>query len=120
MDMSTQTATRLKIYISSTDTLSHEPLYEALVFAARRYGMAGVTVLKGIVGYGSSSVIHSQRFWELSEKLPVVVEIVDEAQKVENFVQKILPWFQKIQSGCLITSEATSVLLYKKGLKKKK
>lgn len=48
-----------------------------LVFAACRYGLTGATVIKGIMGYGSSSVVHSEKFWELTEKLPVVLEIVD-------------------------------------------
>ena len=73
----------LRIYTSSTDKLKHTPLYEALVFAARRNGMAGATVLKGVMGYGGSSVVHSAKFWETNDKLPVVVEIVDESSKIE-------------------------------------
>ena len=71
-------ARRLRIYVSSTDKFKHTLLYENLVFAAKRYGLAGATVLKGVMGFGSSSVVRSTRFWEITEKMPVVIEIVDE------------------------------------------
>lgn len=89
-----------------------------IVFAARRYGLAGATVLKGIMGYGSSSVVHSMKFWEITEKLPVVIEIIDQADKIEAFKVKILPWLDKIRYGCLITSERVDVVLSKSGKKK--
>ena len=108
----------LRIFISNTDKFKHQPLYEMVVFAARRYGMAGATVFKGMMGYGSSSVIRSVRLWELAEKLPVVVEIVDEAEKIDGFLEKILPWFEKVPYGCLITTEKVDVVLHKKGRKK--
>jgi len=108
----------LRIYISNTDKFKYSLLYEAIVFAAKRYGMAGATVLKGIMGYGSSSVIHSVKFWELTEKLPLVIEIVDEANKVDRFTEKIIPWLQKSQKGCLVTVDKTEILLLKHGKKK--
>jgi PII-like signaling protein len=109
----------LRIYVSSTDKFKHGLLYETLVFAAKRYGLSGATVLKGAMGFGSSSVIRSTKFWEITEKLPVVVEIVDEAGKIENFTKKILPWFDKINTGCLITSEKADIVLFKQGTKRK-
>lgn len=108
----------LRIYISSTDRFKHGLLYETLVFAAKRYGLSGATVLKGVMGYGSSSVIRSTRFWEITEKLPVIIEIVDEAEKIDQFTRKILPWFDKISTGCLITSEKADIVLFKQGKKK--
>lgn len=108
----------LRIYISNTDTFKHEPLYEMVVRAAKRYQLAGATVTKGLLGFGSSSVLRSSKFWELTEKLPVVIEIVDDSQKIEQFTSIILPWFEKLRYGCLITVEEVSVLLYKKGTKK--
>lgn len=101
----------LRIFISNTDTFKHRPLYEMVVYAAKRYGMAGATVLKGTMGYGSSSVIRSVKFWEITEKLPLVIEIIDEAEK-------ILPWFEKLRYGCLISVEKAEILLYKQGEKK--
>jgi hypothetical protein len=108
----------LRIFISNTDQLKHTPLYEAIVFAAKRYGLAGATVLKGAMGYGSSSVIRSMKLWELTEKIPIVIEIVDEAGKIDAFTEKILPWFDKLRSGCLITVEKAHILLNKQGIKK--
>ena len=58
----------LRIFISNTDKFKHNSLYEMIIFAAKRYGLAGATVLKGVMGYGSSSVIHSVKFWEITEK----------------------------------------------------
>jgi len=87
-------------------------------FAAKRYGLAGATVLKGAMGYGSSSKIHSMKFWELTEKIPVVIEIIDEAGKIDTFTEKILTWFDKLRSGCLITVEKAHILLNKQGTKK--
>ena len=74
-------AKRLRIYISSTDKFKHTPLYEVIVYAARRNGIIGATVLKGIMGYGASSEIYSNKLWELTEKLPLIVEIIDDPQK---------------------------------------
>ncbi len=108
----------LRIFISNTDKFKHNSLYEMIVFAAKRYGLAGATVLKGVMGYGSSSVIHSVKFWEITEKLPVVIEIVDEAEKIEKFTEKILPWFEKLKYGCMITVEKVNLVLYKQGSKK--
>ena len=112
-------ATLLKIYISNTDKFKHSPLYEMVVFAAKRYGLGGATVLKGVMGFGSSSVIHSVNIWELSEKLPVVIEIVGESGEIDGFLNKILPWFEKIRYGSLITTEKINVEFFKQGHKRK-
>ena len=108
----------LRIFISNTDKFKHSLLYEAIVFAARRNGLAGVTVLKGVMGFGSSSVVRSVKFWEITEKLPVVIEIIDEAEKIEKFKARILPWFDKLRYGCVITEENTNIILLKQGVKK--
>jgi uncharacterized protein len=111
-------AKRLRIYISSTDKFRHSPLYEVIVYAARRYGLKGATVFKGAMGYGSSSEIHSNKLWELTEKLPVVVEIIDEPQKIDRFFEIIKPYFEKIRKGCMISSENTTVIMHRTGTKK--
>lgn len=108
----------LRIFISNTDKFKHAPLYEMVVFAAKRYGLAGATVLKGTMGFGSSSVVRSVKFWEITEKLPVVIEIVDQSEKIEKFVDIILPWFDKLRYGCMITVEKANIVLYKQGTKK--
>jgi uncharacterized protein len=108
----------LRIYTSSTDKLKHVPLYEAVVFAAKRNGLAGATVHKGVMGYGGSSVVHSSKFWETNEKLPVVVEIIDEGAKIEIFFEVIKPYLESVRYGCLVTVEDAKVLLFKAGKKK--
>ncbi|HAN79183.1 MAG TPA: hypothetical protein DCQ31_16155 [Bacteroidales bacterium] len=108
----------LRIYISNTDKFKHEPLYETLVFAAKRYKMAGATVLRGTMGYGKSTGISNLRFWELTDKIPVVVEIIDTEEKIALFVEAITPYFEKVTSGCLITSTDTQIILSKAGKKK--
>jgi PII-like signaling protein len=110
--------TVLRIYISNTDKFRYTPLYQVVVYAARRYGMAGATVIKGVMGFGSSSIIRSSHLWDLTEKLPVIVEIVDEAEHIDRFVEIILPWFERIRYGALITTNEVDVVLYKKGRKK--
>lgn len=108
----------LRIFISNTDKFKHNLLYEMVVFAAKRYGLSGATVLKGVMGYGTSSVVRSVKFWEITEKLPVVIEIIDESEKIEQFTRKILPWFEKLRYGCMITVEKANIILYKQGSKK--
>lgn len=105
----------LRVFISSTDKFKQAPLYEVIVFAAKRYGLAGATVLKGFMGYGASSVVQSQKLWELTEKLPLVIEMVDEAAKIDGFVETILPYFERIPKGGLITMEKATVILHKSG-----
>jgi PII-like signaling protein len=111
-------AKRLRIYMSSTDKFRYSPLYEVIVYAARRYGITGASVFKGIMGYGSSSEIHTLKLWELSEKMPLVVEIVDEPEKIDRFYEIIKPYFDKIGKGCMITFDTTSILMHKTGGRK--
>ena len=109
---------RLRIYISSTDKHEHSPLYEVIVYAARRHGLSGATVLKGIMGYGASSEIYSNKLWEITEKIPLVVEIIDEPQKIDSFFESIKPLFENIGKGHIITVDETTVIMYKAGSKR--
>jgi PII-like signaling protein len=111
-------ATLMRIFVSSTDKFRHAPLYEVIVYAAKRYGMSGATVLKGVMGYGASSSISSMKFFELSEKLPMVIEIVDDAEKIDKFTEILLPYLEKVRYGCLVTVERTNITLFKKGVGK--
>lgn len=111
-------AKRLRIYISSTDKFEHKPLYESIVYSARKHGITGVTVLKGIMGYGSSSEIYTEKLWEISEKTPLVIEIIDESHKIDSFILTIKPIFENLGKGHLITAEETIVVLHKTGIKK--
>ncbi len=108
----------LRIFISSTDKLNHEQLYQVIVFKAKQQGIAGATVLKGIMGYGASSAVYSPTNWEITEKTPLVIEILDESEKIEKFTETILPLFESLNKGCMITLEDAKIILHKKGLKK--
>ncbi|MFZ5939682.1 MAG: DUF190 domain-containing protein [Bacteroidota bacterium] len=108
----------LRIFLSSTDKPGNELLYETIVFKAKEENIKGATVLKGILGYGASSVIHSYKFWEVSEKLPVVVEIIDEEDKVLAFYEKIRPLLEEVRYGCLVTTEKINIRMYKSGRKR--
>ena len=108
-------AIALRIYLSTTDKDRNEIMYESIVFKAKEAGLAGATVTKGIFGYGASSVIHSYKFWEISEKLPVVIEIVDTKEKVMAFYEIIRPTLESMRYGCLVITEKANVLLDKPG-----
>jgi len=105
----------LRIFMSNTDKFKHQPLYEVIVFEAKKYGLAGATVLKGIMSYGASSIINTTNLWEVSEKLPIVIEIIDESEKIESFFESIKHYFQNIEKGFLVTIEKVNVVLYKSG-----
>lgn len=109
----------LRIFISSTDQYEHKNVYESIVLQAKEKGLAGATVFKGILGYGASSVIHSYKFWEAAEKLPTVVEIIDEEEKINGFYESIRPMLESMRFGCLATTEPVRVLLRKAGEKRK-
>lgn len=106
---------RLKVYISSTDKVDHDLLGEHLVREAHKSGLAGATLMKGIMGYGASSVIHSVKFWEVSEKVPLILEIVDQQDKIMEFIEQIKPGLESMRYGCLLTLEKVDVLIYKSG-----
>jgi hypothetical protein len=108
----------LKFFIGSTDQINQTPLYEYLVLRAKKKGIAGATVVKGIMGFGASSVIHSYKFWEVSDKVPIVVELVDEEEIIRSFYEDIRPQLESMKYGCLATIEKTNVLFYKSGEKR--
>jgi PII-like signaling protein len=106
---------RLKIKASTTDKIGSKLLYQYLVELANKKGIAGATVFRGIMGFGSSNAIHSSRFWELTEKLPVVIEFVDQTEKLQVFYSEIEEALLRMPKGCLVTMEPTEILLQKKG-----
>jgi hypothetical protein len=111
-------AKRLRIYISSTDKSGHKPLYEVIVYMAREQGVAGATVLRGIMGYGSSSEVYTNKLWEISEKVPLVVEIIDESHKIDLFLKNNKEFFENIGKGHIITMDDTTIIMHKTGKKK--
>lgn len=103
----------LRIFVGEVDRIGHQLLYEALLLAAKENGLAGGTVLKGIMSYGPSSRIHVARLIELSEDLPIVIEIVDTEEKIDSFLPVVNELFEKCGRGGLITVEKVDVLYYK-------
>ncbi len=96
----------LRIYIGEQDRLDGRPLYERIVEAACRHGLAGATVLRGIAGFGATSRLHTAKILRLSEDLPLVVEIVDAPEKIGAF----LPWLDaSMHGGGLVTREKVRV-----------
>ena len=101
----------LRIFIGESDRHDGRPLYEVLVNEARKRGLAGATVWKGFMGFGAHSRIHTAKLLELSQDLPIVVEIVDTAEKIEAF----MPDLETMVGDGLITLERAEVLLYRPG-----
>ena len=100
--------TLLRIFIGEKDKVEHLPLYEVLVEKARALGLAGATVLRGPLGYGASSQMHTAKILRLSADLPLVIEIVDQREKIEAF----LPVLEQLMEGGLVTLESVEVLRF--------
>lgn len=90
-------------------------LYEHIVYLAKEKDISGVTVYRGIMGYGLSSPVHTSRFWDLTEKLPVIIEMVDETEKLEQFFSLIKSDIEGMPKGCLVTMEQVRIMLNKPG-----
>src|SRR5579884_2191919 len=103
-----QQAMLLRIFIGESDRYEHRPLYEAIVLKAREMHLAGATVLRGPMGFGHSSRLHTAKILRLSEDLPLVIEIVDAEEKIEAF----LPVIDAMMSHGLITMEKVKVCRY--------
>jgi PII-like signaling protein len=101
----------LRIFIGESDRHRHRPLYEAIVLKARELHLAGATVLRGPMGYGASSRIHTAKIIQLSMDLPLVVEIVDSEEKINGF----LPVLHEMMNGGLVTVEKARVIHYGPG-----
>ncbi|MBM4153484.1 MAG: DUF190 domain-containing protein [Lentisphaerae bacterium] len=99
----------LRIFVGESDRHGNRPLHEVIVMEARRRGMAGATVLHGVMGFGASSRIHSAKILRLSEDLPVVVEIVDNPERIEAF----LPDLDAMVGDGLVTLEKVRVVTYR-------
>ena len=100
------------IFVGSSDKINNVPLYEEIVFAAKRSGLAGATVLKGVMGFGANSIIHSAKILAISEDLPVIIEIVDDAEKIDQFLPEVEKYFSNSKYGVLITTETVMVIRY--------
>ena len=103
-----ENATLLRIYVGEKDRLEHRPLYEAIVLRAREHGLAGATVLRGLLGFGASSLLHTAKILRLSDDLPVVIEIVDADYQIESF----LPVLEEMMPSGLATMEKIRIVRY--------
>jgi PII-like signaling protein len=101
----------LRIFIGEDDSSGGKPLYEVIVMKARELNLAGATVIKGVMGFGASSRIHTAKILRLSEDLPVVIEIVDTTENIE----KLIPFLDKMVKVGLITRENVEVIKYRHG-----
>lgn len=101
-------AVLLRVFIGESDRFQGKPLYESIVLKAREMHLAGATVLRGPMGYGRSSHLHTAKILRLSEDLPLVIEIVDAEEKIEQFV----PVIDQMMAHGLITLEKVKVYRY--------
>lgn len=102
----------LRIFVGEHDILDHEPLYEQIVYAAKKQGLAGATVTKGVMSFGANSIVHKSKLVALSEDMPMVIEIVDKEQKIKDFMDQLDGLFEKADGGGLITYEKVNVKFY--------
>ena len=100
-----------RIFIGESDRWAHKPLYEAIVLKAREMHLAGATVLRGPMGFGKSSRLHTAKILRLSMDLPLVIEIVDSEEKIQSF----LPVLDEMMGGGLVTLEKVKVIDYRAG-----
>lgn len=104
-------AISLRIFIGENDRVDHKPLYEAIVLKAREMHLAGATVLRGPMGFGKSSRVHTSKIIRLSMDLPLVIEMVDSEEKINAF----LPVLDGMIGGGLVTLEKVKVVHYRSG-----
>lgn len=101
--------TLMRIHIGESDKWHGKPLYEAIVEMLRKEGFSGATVLRGVAGYGGSSVYHTDKILRLSQDLPIVLEVIESTERVEQ----ILPRLDEMVDGGLVTLEKVRVILYR-------
>ena len=104
-------AVLLRIFVGESDRWEHKPLYEAIVLKARQSHLAGATVLRGPMGFGKASRLHTAKILRLSMDLPLIIEIVDSEEKINAF----LPALDTMMGGGLVTMEKVKVLHYRAG-----
>lgn len=105
----------LRIFVGESDKVGHQSLYEFIVLEAKKHGLAGATVIRGTMGFGANSNIHTSKLFEISSDLPLVIEIVDTEEKIRDFVARVEKLFEETKSGGLITLEKIEVIRYKAG-----
>ena len=107
----------LKIYIGESDKINGRVLFEEIVFEARNAGLAGATVYKGIMSFGASHSIHTQKIFALSTDMPVAIEITDSKEKLNEFMKTVNELMDQSKKGGLVTFHEVDVLRYEMGEK---
>lgn len=107
----------LRIFVGESDKAGHQPLYETIVFEAKKQSLSGATVTRGIMGFGANSKVHTTKLFEISVDLPLVIEIVDAEEKIREFIKTVEDLFEQTKSGGLITLEKAEVIRYRAGKK---
>jgi PII-like signaling protein len=110
-------AQKLKMIIGEEDMVYQRPLFEAIVFAAKKYKMAGITVSKGIISYGADSIISNSKVFTISPERPVIIELIDRAERINSFAEIATKLLEKANCGGLIFAEEVHVFLYKSSKK---
>ncbi len=105
----------LRIFLGEADRLNGQQLFEAIVHLARSKGIAGATVFRGVEGFGAHSRMHKSSILELSEDLPILIEIVDVSEKVEGLLPEIDAIIEKANCGVMMTMEKVDVRKYSAG-----
>jgi len=105
-------AVLLRVFVGESDKLGHLPLYEAIVKQARDEDLAGATVLKGVLGFGATARIRTHKILDLASDMPMVIEIVDEQDKITAFQKTLSQLFEEAGCGGLVTLENIRVIRY--------
>ncbi|MBS2210551.1 DUF190 domain-containing protein [Carboxylicivirga mesophila] len=106
-------AQKLKVIIEEDDRVYQRPLYEAVVFAAKKYKMAGITVYKGMLSYGADSILNNSKVFSLTTNHPIVIELIDRIERINSFAEIATKLLEKANCGGIIFTEAVDVVLYK-------
>lgn len=107
----------LRIFLGESDKYDQQPLYETIVFEAKKQSLSGATVTRGIMGFGPNSKIHTAKLFDISTDLPVIIEIVDTLEKINLFLKTVEQLFEESKAGGLITMEKAEVIRYQSGKK---
>lgn len=110
----------LKIYVGESDKVHGRALFEEIIFEARKAGLAGATAFKGIMSYGASHSIHTQKIFALSADMPVTIEIIDNKERLDEFLKTVNALMDQSKKGGLIAFQEVDVLRYEVGEKYRK
>lgn len=112
-------AKKLKIIIQESDKVYQRSLYEAIVFAAKKYTLAGTTVIRGFMGYGANGLSDSTKAFDISYEPPIIIEIVDRTERIDDFAKVVAGLLEKADGAGIIYTEEVDIVAYRKHEKEK-